>query len=185
MFGLQFPVASGRCTKGAFISLLKVKENFQEELGCHFILVIDTEGLKAPELASLEGSYEHDNELATLVVGLSDITIINMAMETTTDMRDILQIVVHAFLRMKEVGKKPNCQFVHQNVSDVSAHDKNMRDRKKLLDLLDKMTELAAKMEKKTGIMTFGDVMDYDFENHNWYIPALFQGVPPMASVNI
>ncbi|PIO28384.1 hypothetical protein AB205_0052880 [Aquarana catesbeiana] len=185
MFGLQFPVASGRCTRGAFMTLLKVKENLQEQLGCDFILVIDTEGLKAPELASLEGSYEHDNELATLVVGLSDITIINMAMETTTDMKDILQIVVHAFLRMREVGKKPNCQFVHHNVSDVSAHDKNMRDRKKLLDLLDKMTELAAKMEKKTGKVIFGDVMDYDFENHNWYIPALFQGVPPMASVNI
>ncbi|XP_018431527.1 PREDICTED: interferon-induced very large GTPase 1-like, partial [Nanorana parkeri] len=140
MFGLQFPVASGRCTRGAFMTLLNVKENLQEELGCRFILVIDTEGLKAPELASLEGSYEHDNELATLVVGLSDISIINMAMENTTEMKDILQIVVHAFLRMKEVGKKPNCQFVHQNVSDVSAHNKNMRDWKKLLEQLDEMT---------------------------------------------
>ncbi|XP_073491814.1 interferon-induced very large GTPase 1-like [Aquarana catesbeiana] len=185
MFGLQFPVASGRCTRGAFMTFLKVKESFQEELGCDFILVIDTEGLKAPELAYLEDSYEHDNELATLVAGLSDITIFTMAMEASTEMNDILQIVVHAFLRIKEVGKKPNCQFVHQSVSDISAHEMNMRDRKKILDLLDKMTEVAAKMEKKTDIMTFRDVMDYDFEKHNWYIPALFQGVSPMASVNI
>uniref|UniRef100_A0A1B8XV95 VLIG-type G domain-containing protein n=1 Tax=Xenopus tropicalis TaxID=8364 RepID=A0A1B8XV95_XENTR len=123
MFGLQFPVASGCCTRGAFMTLINVKENLKENLGCDFILVIDTEGLKAPELASLEDSYEHDNELATLVVGLSDITIINMAMENTAEMRDTLQIVVHAFLRMKQIGKKPKCQFIHQNVSDVSAED--------------------------------------------------------------
>ncbi|XP_077303424.1 interferon-induced very large GTPase 1-like isoform X2 [Lithobates pipiens] len=184
MFGLQFPVASGRCTRGAFMTLLNVKEKFQEELGCDFILVIDTEGLKAPELASLEGSYEHDNELATLVVGLSDITIINMAMENTTEMKDILQIVVHAFLRMKEIGKRPNCQFVHQNVSDVSAHDKNMRDRKKLLEQLNEMTKVAAEMEKKSEIRTFSDVMDYNLEKDNWYIPGLWLGVPPMAPVN-
>ncbi|OCT64675.1 hypothetical protein XELAEV_18045772mg [Xenopus laevis] len=66
MFGLQFPVSSGRCTRGAFMTLMKVRENFQGELGCEFILVIDTEGLRAPELTSLENSNEHDNELATL-----------------------------------------------------------------------------------------------------------------------
>ncbi|XP_063791235.1 up-regulator of cell proliferation-like [Pseudophryne corroboree] len=184
MFGLQFPVASGRCTRGAFMTLIKVKDTLQEELGCDFILVIDTEGLKAPELAFLEDSYEHDNELATLVVGLSDITIINISMENTTDIRDILQIVVHAFLRMKEIGKKPNCQFVHQNVSDVSAHDKNMRDRKKFLEQLDEMTKVASRMEENDNVTKFSDVMDYDIEEHSWYIPGLWHGVPPMASIN-
>ncbi|XP_053550715.1 up-regulator of cell proliferation [Bombina bombina] len=184
MFGLQFPVASGRCTRGAFMTLIKVKENFKDELGCEFILVIDTEGLKAPEMASLDDSYEHDNELATLVIGLSDITIINMAMENIAEMKDTLQIVVHAFLRMKEIEKKPSCHFVHQNVSDVSAHDNIMRDRKKLLEQLDEMTKAAAKMEKKSGITSFSDVMGYDFEKNNWYIPGLWQGVPPMATIN-
>ncbi|KAM9305325.1 up-regulator of cell proliferation-like [Gastrophryne carolinensis] len=184
MFGLQFPVASGRCTRGAFMTLLKVEKGIQAELGCQFIMVIDTEGLKAPELASLEGSYEHDNELATLVVGLSDITIVNLAMENAVEMKDILQIVVHAFLRMKGVGKKTNCQFVHQNVSDVSAHEKNMRDRKKLLEQLNEMTRVAAEMERKCGFTTFSDVMDYNLDKDNWYIPGLWLGVPPMASVN-
>ncbi|XP_040211928.1 up-regulator of cell proliferation-like [Rana temporaria] len=184
MFGLQFPVASGRCTRGAFMTLLNVKKDFQEKLGCHFILVIDTEGLKAPELSSLQDSYEHDNELATLVVGLSDITIINMAMENSTEMKDILQIVVHAFLRMKEIGRKPNCQFVHQNVSDVSAPDKNMRDTKKLLEQLNEMAKVAANMEKKNEILAFTDVINYDIKKDNQYIPGLWQGDPPMAPVN-
>ncbi|XP_042329732.1 up-regulator of cell proliferation-like [Sceloporus undulatus] len=185
MFGLQFPVSSGRCTRGAFMTLLKVSEDMGQELGCDFLLVIDTEGLKAPELAELEESYQHDNELATLVIGLSDITIVNMAMENATEMKDVLQIVTHAFLRMKEIGQKPNCQFVHQNVSDVSAHDQNMRDRKRLLEQLNEMTQAAAKMEKVDRNTKFSHILDYDPEMNNWYIPGLWHGVPPMAPVNM
>ncbi|XP_058868531.1 interferon-induced very large GTPase 1-like [Acipenser ruthenus] len=184
MFGVQFAVSSGRCTRGAFMLLIRVKEDLKGELNCDFILVIDTEGLKSPELAQLEDSYEHDNELATLVVGLSDITIINIAMGNSIEMKDILQIVVHAFLRMEKVGKKPKCHFVHQNVGDVSAHDNNARDRNKLLEQLNEMTQAAARMEKQDTDRKFTDIMEYDAEKNNLYIPGLWQGNPPMAPVN-
>ncbi|XP_027894854.1 up-regulator of cell proliferation [Xiphophorus couchianus] len=184
MFGVQFAVSSGRCTRGAFMLLIKVNEDFKKVLNCDFVMIIDTEGLKSPELAQLDNSHEHDNELATLVVGLSDITIINIAMENSTEMKDILQIVVHAFLRMKAVGKKPQCQFVHQNVSDVSAHEKNLRDRKLLLEQLNEMTQAAAKMEKKEKYKSFTDVMEYNPDTGNCYIPGLWNGNPPMAPVN-
>uniref|UniRef100_A0A3Q2QXN3 Si:dkey-85k7.12 n=1 Tax=Fundulus heteroclitus TaxID=8078 RepID=A0A3Q2QXN3_FUNHE len=185
MFGVQFAVSSGRCTRGAFMLLIKVSEDFKKDLNCDFLVIIDTEGLKSPELAQLDNSHEHDNELATLVVGLSDVTIINIAMENSTEMKDILQIVVHAFLRMKEVGKKPKCQFVHQNVSDVSAHEKNLRDRKLLLEQLNEMTQAAAKMEKKEENKNFSDVMEYNPDTGNCYIPGLWNGNPPMAPVNV
>uniref|UniRef100_A0A674J236 VLIG-type G domain-containing protein n=1 Tax=Terrapene triunguis TaxID=2587831 RepID=A0A674J236_9SAUR len=162
MFGLQFAVSSGRCTRGAFMSLIKVAENFRQELGCDFILVIDTEGLKAPELAKLEDSYEHDNELATLVIGLSDITIVNMAMSNATEMQHILQIVVHTFLRMREVRHKPYCQFVHQNIKDVSAHEQNTRDMNRLLGQLNEITKAAGRMEKQCRETKISDIMDYD-----------------------
>uniref|UniRef100_A0A669DHW5 Si:dkey-85k7.12 n=1 Tax=Oreochromis niloticus TaxID=8128 RepID=A0A669DHW5_ORENI len=184
MFGVQFAVSSGRCTRGAFMLLIKINEDMKKVLNCDFMLIIDTEGLKSPELAQLDNSYEHDNELATLVVGLSDVTIVNIAMENSTEMKDILQIVVHAFLRMKEVGKKPKCVFVHQNVSDVSAHEKNSRDRKLLLEQLNEMTQAAAKMEKKEQNKSFTDVMEYSPDTGNWYIPGLWNGNPPMAPVN-
>ncbi|XP_036002945.1 up-regulator of cell proliferation [Fundulus heteroclitus] len=185
MFGVQFAVSSGRCTRGAFMLLIKVSEDFKKDLNCDFVVIIDTEGLKSPELAQLDNSHEHDNELATLVVGLSDVTIINIAMENSTEMKDILQIVVHAFLRMKEVGKKPKCQFVHQNVSDVSAHEKNLRDRKLLLEQLNEMTQAAAKMEMKMENKNFTDVMEYNPHTGNCYIPGLWNGNPPMAPVNV
>ncbi|XP_034020371.1 up-regulator of cell proliferation-like [Thalassophryne amazonica] len=184
MFGVQFAVSSGRCTRGAFMLLIRIKENVKKLLNCDFMVIIDTEGLKSAELSQLEESYEHDNELATFIVGMSDITIINIAMENSSEMKDILQIVVHAFLRMKEVGKKPKCQFVHQNVSDVSAHEKNLRDRKLLLEQLNEMTQAAAKMEKKEGNTSFTDVMEYNPDTGNWYIPGLWNGNPPMAPVN-
>ncbi|XP_039389819.1 up-regulator of cell proliferation-like [Mauremys reevesii] len=185
MFGLQFAVSSGRCTRGAFMSFVKVAENFQQELGCDFILVIDTEGLKAPEMPTLEDSYEHDNELATLVIGLSDITIVNMAMSNATEMQDILQIVVHTFLRMREVRHKPYCQFVHQNIKDVSAHEQNTRDMNHLLEQLNEITKAVGRMEKQCREIKISDMMDYDPQKYNWYIPRLWHGVPPMAPVNI
>uniref|UniRef100_A0A8C8EX78 VLIG-type G domain-containing protein n=1 Tax=Oncorhynchus tshawytscha TaxID=74940 RepID=A0A8C8EX78_ONCTS len=184
MFGVQFPVSSGRCTRGAFILFLKVGEDMRKDLHCDFILLIDTEGLKSPSLAQLDESCEHDNELATLVIGLSDITIINIAMENSTEMNDVLQIAVHAFLRMKEVGKIPVCHFVHQNVAGVSAHNKNVTDRKHILDRLNEMTQIAAEMEKRASVNRFTDVLDYDADKNNWYIPGLWHGTPPMAPVN-
>ncbi|XP_045889041.1 up-regulator of cell proliferation-like [Micropterus dolomieu] len=184
MFGVQFPVSSGRCTRGAYMLFLRVGEDMKCDLNFDFILLIDTEGLKSPHLAQLEDSYEHDNQLATLVIGLSDITMINVAMENSTEMKDVLQIAAHAFLRMKEIGKKPVCHFVHQNVSGVSAHEKSMTERKHLLDQLNEMTQIAAEMERLDSINAFTDVLDYDMEQNNWNIPGLWHGTPPMAPVN-
>ncbi|XP_028435583.1 up-regulator of cell proliferation-like, partial [Perca flavescens] len=184
MFGVQFPVSSGRCTRGAYMLFLRVSEDMQCQLNCDFIVLIDTEGLKSPHLAQLEDSYEHDNQLATFVIGLSDVTIINVSMENSTEMKDVLQIATHAFLRMKEIGKKPVCHFVHQNVGGVSAHAKTKADRKHFLDQLNEMTQIAAEMEKQPAIKAFTDVLDYDMEKKNWNIPGLWHGTPPMAPVN-
>ncbi|XP_078736112.1 interferon-induced very large GTPase 1-like [Lampetra fluviatilis] len=185
MFGLQFAVSSGRCTRGAFMQLVSVDDELRRELACDFILVIDTEGLKAPQLATLHDDHEHDNELATVFVGLSDVTLINLATENAEDMKDVLQIVVHAFLRMKAVGKKPSCQFVHQNSGDVAASDKNMMENEHLIDQLNAMTVAAARMEHKESTYSkFTDVMEHDVSRDNWYIPGLWHGTPPMAAVS-
>ncbi|XP_034536800.1 up-regulator of cell proliferation-like [Notolabrus celidotus] len=183
MFGVQFPVSSGRCTRGAYMLFLRVGEDMQSMLNYDFIVLIDTEGLRSPSLAQLEDSFEYDYQLATLVIGLSDVTIINVAMENFTEMKDFLQIATHAFLRMKKVGKRPVCHFVHQNVAGVSAHAKTLTERKLLLDQLNEMTQIAAYMEEQDNVL-FTDVMDYDLEKNNWYIPGLWHGTPPMAPVN-
>ncbi|KAK7901609.1 hypothetical protein WMY93_018378 [Mugilogobius chulae] len=79
------------------------------------------------------------------------MTLVNIFGENLSEMQDVLQIVVQAFMRMKKVKLSPSCVFVHQNVSDVSAVEKNMDGKRKLLDKLDKMTQLAATEEVSLG----------------------------------
>ncbi|KAK7167049.1 hypothetical protein R3I94_001450 [Phoxinus phoxinus] len=180
MFGLQFAVSAGRCTRGAFMQLVKVSDEIK--LNFDYILVVDTEGLRAPELAG-RSTRHHDNELATFVVGLGNLTLINIFGENPAEMQDVLQIVVQAFLRMKKVHLSPSCVFVHQNVSDVAAGEKNMEGKRRLLETLDEMTKLAAK-EEVCGEECFSDVIRFDVRNDVKYFAQLWEGSPPMAPPN-
>ncbi|XP_048825994.1 interferon-induced very large GTPase 1-like [Brienomyrus brachyistius] len=183
MFGLQFTVSAGRCTRGAFMQMLKVDENIREELGFDFLLVVDTEGLRSPEL-STKTSLSHDNELATFIIGIGDMTVINIMGENPSEMHEILQICVQAFLRMKRVEIKPSCIFVHQNVAEASAGDKNMEGRRRLQEKLDEMAQTAAKGEGIDDVYSFSDVIQFDLESQVFYFKNLLEGDPPMAPPN-
>ncbi|CAG2207185.1 unnamed protein product [Mytilus edulis] len=184
MFGLQFAVSAGRCTRGVFIQLVQVPKN---KYPFDYIFVIDTEGLRAPELSDLK--HEHDNELATFVIGLGDVTIINVKGENTAEVNDVLQIAVHAFLRLKltaqnNISLYQSCLFVHQNVPAKDAKEKMMHGRKKFVENLDLMTKEAADQENMSHISSFRQVMDFDSEDHVFYFSDLWYGDPPMAPVN-
>ncbi|XP_017336401.1 interferon-induced very large GTPase 1 [Ictalurus punctatus] len=182
MFGLQFAVSAGRCTRGAFMQLVRVSEEMKEELKFDYILIVDTEGLKAVELAG-ETTIHHDNELATFVVGLGNLTLINIFGENPAEMQDILQIVVQAFLRMKKVRLNPRCMFVHQNVSDITAGEKTMEGRRCLQEKLDDMTKLAA-IEEDCDAQRFSDIIAFDIQNDVRYFAHIWEGDPPMAPPN-
>ncbi|XP_034367423.2 interferon-induced very large GTPase 1-like [Arvicanthis niloticus] len=182
LFGLQFTVSAGRCTKGAYMQLLKVEETFTEELGSDYVLVVDTEGLRAPELNTK--SQKWDNELATFVIGLGNLTLINIFGENPSEIQDILQIAVQAFLRMKQVKIFPSCLFVHQNVGEVTAKDQTMEGRRRLEQKLDEMTALAAELEECSNITRFSDVIKFDANSHVYYFAHLWDGNPPMAPPN-
>ncbi|XP_065108890.1 interferon-induced very large GTPase 1-like isoform X2 [Paramisgurnus dabryanus] len=180
MFGLQFAVSAGRCTRGAFMQLVKVSEELKEDLNFEYLLIVDTEGLSALKLAGTSTRH-HDNEVATFVVGLGNMTLINIFGENPAEMQDILQIVVQAFLRMKKVRLTPSCMFVHQNVGDVTADEKNMKIR--LQEKLDEMTQLAAK-EEGCDVECFSDVIKFDIKSDVRYFAQLWEGSPPMAPPN-
>ncbi|KAL0198753.1 hypothetical protein M9458_007293, partial [Cirrhinus mrigala] len=182
MFGLQFAVSAGRCTRGAFMQLVRVSDEMKAKKNTDYILVVDTEGLRALELAG-RSTRHHDNELATFVVGLGNLTLINIFGENPAEMQDILQIVVQAFLRMKKVRLNPSCVFVHQNVSDVTAGEKNMEGRRRLQKTLDEMTKLAAK-DEVCDAQCFSDVISFDIRKDVKYFAQLWEGSPPMAPPN-
>ena len=183
MFGLRFNVSAGRCTRGAYIQLLPLDNSLREEIDCDYVLIVDTEGLRAPEL-QLHG-LKHDNELATFVIGLADVTIINIFGETPGDLDDILQTALHAFIRMRKVKMNPSCQFVHQNVSNTLAASKGLLGRQKFQAKLDEMTQASAKVENCTGqYNSFSDVINFNDATDVFYFPGLWKGDPPMAPVN-
>ncbi|XP_071180719.1 interferon-induced very large GTPase 1-like [Mytilus edulis] len=184
MFGLQFAVSAGRCTKGVFAQLVKVQEGI---LPYDYVLVIDTEGLRAPELGDTK--HSHDNELATFVLGLGNITVINIKGENTQEIEDVLQIAVHAFLRLKmandNLKMQQTCIFVHQNVSAVDASAKMIHARQKMMEKLDKLTREAAKHEGIADVNSFNQVIEVNPETHMWYFSDLWKGDPPMAPINV
>ncbi|RMB94663.1 hypothetical protein DUI87_28898 [Hirundo rustica rustica] len=182
MFGLQFNVSAGRCTRGAFMQLIPVGEELQQDLGFDFVLVVDTEGLRAIEMVNKQ-SLNHDNELATFVIGVGNLTVINIFGENPSEMQDVLQTAVQAFLRMKKVNLSPGCIFVHQNVGAISAKEQNMEGQRRLQEKLDEMTMVAAQQEF-CDISSFSDVIGFDVKTHIHYFAHLWEGNPPMAPPN-
>uniref|UniRef100_A0A8C3TWL9 VLIG-type G domain-containing protein n=1 Tax=Catharus ustulatus TaxID=91951 RepID=A0A8C3TWL9_CATUS len=182
MFGLQFNVSAGRCTRGAFMQLIPVGQELQQDLGFEYVLVIDTEGLRAIEMANKQ-SLNHDNELATFVIGVGNLTVINIFGENPSEMQDVLQIAVQAFLRMKKVNLSPSCIFVHQNVGEATAKEQNMEGQRRLQEKLDEMTVVAAQQEF-CDVSSFSDVIGFDVNTHIHYFAHLWEGNPPMAPPN-
>ena len=184
MFGIDFPVSSGRCTRGVFLQVIPIEQKLQGQLGYDFLFLIDSEGLRAPELSGCL-SHRRDNEMATFIIGLADLSIINIKGESHSEIQDILQIAIIAFIRMKVTYKKPKCIFVHQNVADIQAKDLLRIARNKFIDTLNEMTVCAAQQEnKELHFSRFDDVIRFNPEEDVLYFPGLFEGDPPMTSVS-
>lgn len=182
MFGLQFKVSAGRCTKGVYAHLVCLEN--QKDIPYDYMLVIDTEGLRGQG----REINNHDNELATFVIGMGDITLVNVKGENTTELKDVMQIAVHAFLRMTLTNRslkiKRKCIFIHQNVGDVHAKEKLTQSLKIFLNDLDHMTEIAAKEENIQDVTRFNQIVDFQLQKHVLYFPDLWSGDPPMAPCN-
>jgi hypothetical protein len=151
-----------------------------------YVLVLDTEGLRAPELYN--GMYEHDNELATIVTGIGDISIINILGENSGEIHEILQVIVHAFLRLKMANENLDifkcCYFIHQNVTGATAREKREEALKTLTKSLDTVTKDAAELQGICGLNSFNDIIKLEMSSGVWYLSNLWQGIFPMASVN-
>ena len=184
VFGVKFSVTAGRCTRGAFMQLIPVHPSLHDTTGAKFVLIIDTEGLRAPELDRFDVN-EHDNELATFVIGMSDITIVNIKGEVSGDIDDILNTSVHAFLRMSQVNLNTSCRILHHNVVAVGAEEKMLQGHLRTSEHLDRMTQAAA---KDTGLENqyacFNDVIKFDHRNNVYCFAGLWSGRPPMARVS-
>ena len=180
LFGLNLPVSTGRCTRGAYMQFVKIDEKLAKHLKCDYLLVIDSEGL----MSRLSKNQDYDNELATFVIGLSDLTLVAIKGEGK-EMEDVLPIAIHVFLRMKVLRELQACHFVHTNMGAVDVEKKIMPEIDAFVEKLDEKTETAAAEAGEHNYKTFTDVLHYDRKNDNTYVGHLWTGTPPMAKVDI
>ncbi|XP_046850914.1 interferon-induced very large GTPase 1-like [Xenia sp. Carnegie-2017] len=178
MFGLEFPVSRRKCTRGSFVCLVPLSDRLKSDSNLDFLMIIDTEGLD-PTVR------EHSIELATFVIGVADVTIVNIFGENYNEMKEFLAMAVHAFLKMKLVKDKKSCKIVHQNVSANDVANKLMMDRRNLKQNLDHMVRLAAIQENcEDQYKKLGDIITFHENKDVFYIPSLLKGSPPMAPIN-
>ena len=178
MFGVQFPVSAGRCTKGAFMQLIPI---FSDNIPYEGLLIIDTEGLGAPEYKE---DNTHDNEIATFVLGISDLAIINVRGEVPTNIENFLQVSTCALMRMSMVDFHPSVVFVHQNC-DPTSKEKNLSGRHSFMKVMDEVVSTQAKLiQKQDRFSCFQDIVDISLSDEKSdfvYFPQLFEGAPPMS----
>ena len=187
MFGTQFPTNAGLCTRGVNAQLVPLPNNISKT-GYEYIMALDSEGLRASGHEINSTSHSHDNELATLVMGISDLTIVNMKGESQTEMNDILQVVAHALLKIKSVNRglqlSSKCFFIHHNVEATDAEE-NLKDANQIL--VGNLNKIVSTVSRKCGIQginCFSQIIEFNVESDIRYFSNLWQGVPPMATVN-
>ena len=190
LFGLNFTVSSGRCTKGAYMHLIQVDEMLKKRIHCDYVAVIDSEGLMSRTKTD-DSSF--DNELATFIIGLSDLTLVIFKGEGR-EMADVLPMAIHVFLRMNVVGEHQACHFVHQNMGAVDAMTKVASEIDTFVHELNQKTEAVAKDVKeytrsnqralRSKTLKFTDIIQYDSSIDNTYVAGLWDGALPMCKVN-
>ena len=181
VFGLDFPVSSGRCTRGAYMQLVKVKASLKETLRCDYVAVIDSEGLMS---RSRSTDSDYDNELSTFIIGLSDLTLVIIKGEGN-EMQDILPLAILVFLRMKIVGEYQSVHFIHQNMGAVDVMTKVATEIEAFVRDLNVKTLAAAKDAGQCDqYKRFTDVLKYNPTEDNTYVPGLWDGALPMGKTN-
>jgi hypothetical protein len=152
MFASKFAVSVGRCTRGLFMRLLFLDEDMKEKLDLGFdaILLIDTEGLGAPEKQNEPDSEKKDRVMATFAMGVSHLTIINVLGEYVNNLTEILQIAIVSMARLEKVDISPDILMV-QHLTERNS-DKMTNATKQFSDALENAINIADKKDMSLGV---------------------------------
>ncbi|RNA20096.1 von Willebrand factor type A domain containing [Brachionus plicatilis] len=110
MFGCDFTVSDGRCTRGIYGSLIKSNSDDFD-----YYLILDTEGLQSIE----KGDKEFDRKLILFCFAVSNILIINTKDQITDDVKTTLEICVDSLTKIEAARvEKPSVYFVMNQKAD-------------------------------------------------------------------
>jgi hypothetical protein len=101
-----------------------LRKSYDDNL--HFMLLFDSDGLRAQELGISQENRSKDGEMATACIGIADVTAINSINFQNSEFFDILGIVLKRILRYKKDNTdKPidafdvSAFFINQGVSEI------------------------------------------------------------------
>ncbi|CAG8572898.1 4091_t:CDS:2 [Cetraspora pellucida] len=100
LFASKFDVSVGRCTKGIFMQFLFLEKDLSNQLDVDAFILIDTEGFCAPgNMGELE-TEKKNQIIATFVMRISHLTIINILGESARELTEILKITIRTLTRL-------------------------------------------------------------------------------------
>ena len=118
-------------------------------------VLLDTEGLRALEQKHVNYAKQrrNDNRLATFVLGIADICLVNIEKFDHSHLSTILQMVCKSFLKFKSQDKDrifepARCIFVHQKIENMTNDDIGPQ-REKLIQDLNQCASIASQMINK------------------------------------
>ncbi|CAG8531608.1 10068_t:CDS:1, partial [Acaulospora morrowiae] len=150
LFACRFAVSVGRCTRGLFMRLLFLEKDLSDQLNIDAIILIDTEGLGAPEKMNDPDSEKKDRILATFAMGVSNLTILNVLGESMRDLTEILQIAIVTMARLEKAGIAPDILMV-QHISERNA-SRLSEPEEKFRDALQEALKIAEEQDIEMGI---------------------------------
>lgn len=132
--------------------LLFLEDELVKQLGFDAFLIIDTEGLGSPEQISDQLAEEKDRRMATFAMSISNLTIINILGESSSEMTAILQIVIIAMARLAKANIATQVLRV-QHVSEKE-ESKLSAAEGQFFDALKVAIDLAENKSTQTGTVS-------------------------------
>ena len=111
MFGCDFAVSDGRCTRGIYGTLVRVTDAAEFD----YLLVLDTEGLQSIE----KSDREYDRKLILFAFAVSNIVILNTKDQITDDFKTTIEVCVDSLTKIGMVRThRPAVYFVMNQKAD-------------------------------------------------------------------
>lgn len=96
LFGTNFQMSSGRCTKGMYASIKYTNIDAAKKS-----LILDTEGLLSIEKGGKGIGKNFDHVMTTMAMTLSNILLVNVRGEMDERMKEIISLALHSAKEIK------------------------------------------------------------------------------------
>ncbi|KAM4742414.1 interferon-induced very large GTPase 1 [Anableps anableps] len=115
LFGVKLQEGWKRTSRGVYMVILSLPDDLREDLKYDFLLLIDVEGLGLVSGEIKTDILIHDNMMATVAIGLSDVLLQNISPHAGNEFETTFTVLVNSLLRSKEFGAFPVCQLLIQD----------------------------------------------------------------------